>query len=88
MKFLRIIILLVALISFLPLNGFCADSHDVKAQAHHCVLSCHACHQLVTPDRETEFPILTHSASVSFNYSFHYQAPIIDQVHRPPKASL
>ena len=88
MKVLKIIILLVTVISFLPLDGFCADDHNVNTQAHHCVISCHTCHQAVAPDTKTEFPNLTHSTSVSFNYSFHYQSPILDQAHRPPKVSL
>jgi len=88
MKFLRTIILLIVLVSFMPLDGFCDDHHSGNGQEHHCVLACHTCHQMVSRDTQTAAFHPEQSASISFAYSFQYQAPVIEQTHRPPIASL
>lgn len=88
MKALKIIILLVVLVSFLPLDGFCDDHHSGNGQEHHCVLACHTCHHMVSPDTQTEALLPESSTNITFNYSFQYQSPILDQIHRPPKVTL
>ena len=88
MKVIRIFILIIVLTSFFPLDGFC-DDHDMQVdQGHHCVLACHTCHQMVSPEVAADTPILDQSANISFNYSFQYQAPVLDRTHRPPIVSL
>lgn len=86
MKFIRITILVIAVISFLPLDGFC-DDHQ-SAQEHHCIVACHSCHQMVSPETALETFSPEQSSHISFNYAFQYQAPVLDQTHRPPIVSL
>ncbi|MCA9400821.1 MAG: hypothetical protein KC713_04280 [Candidatus Omnitrophica bacterium] len=88
MKILKVIILLIITFSFLPLDGFCEDHHSGDGQEHHCVLACHICHHLVSP--ETVIGVSRHDLSQQFTFkdTFHYQAPILEQTHRPPIATL
>jgi len=88
MKFLKILVLLIVVASFLPIEGFCDDHHINANQEHHCVLACQFCHHLVSPETNMAARNLDQSSRISFNYSFQYQAPILDQTHRPPIVSL
>ena len=87
MRFLNIILLIIVVFSFLPIDGFC-DDHTKVDQSHHCVLACHTCHQMISPEIALETFSPEQSSHISFNYAFQYQAPVLDQTHRPPIVSL
>ena len=84
MKWLRIIILLIVMVSFLPMDTF-ADDHDSQ---HHCVLVCHSCHHVTTPDVQSSQSSDGQSSNFSSYYAFHYQDAILDQIFHPPISSL
>ncbi|MCA9398142.1 MAG: hypothetical protein KC618_00215 [Candidatus Omnitrophica bacterium] len=88
MKWLKVIILFIVMTSYLPLEEFCEDHHSGDGQEHHCILACHNCHQVISPDSLTKVSSPEQSMNIAFNYAFHYQAPVLDQTHRPPKVSL
>lgn len=88
MKFVKIFVLLIVFVSFLPLDGFCSDQHMDVEQGHHCVLVCHTCHQMVSPETSLQAFSPEQSSTVAFNYAFRYQAPVLEQTHRPPIVSL
>jgi len=88
MKLIKILILLIVFTSFFPLDGICSDHHMDVEQGHHCVLVCHTCHQMVSPETAAATPILDQSTNIPFNYSFQYQTPVLDRTHRPPIVSL
>lgn len=88
MRFLKVLVLIIAVVSFLPMDGICEDHHIGDGQEHHCVLACHTCHPSITPATQSEVYQLSESTALYFQHSFQYQAPILDQTHRPPIVSL
>ena len=86
MALLKILILLFVAVAFLPIEGFCDDHQN--AQEHHCVVACNNCHQMVSPETTMEAFSPEHATYIYSNYVFQYQAPILEQIHRPPIVSI
>lgn len=83
MKFIKILILILFLFAFLPLDGFCAE-HSDNSSHHHCIIVCHAgCHSAILPVSQS----VVHSVVASFFVMcdiFPYQDPVLDTSKRPP----
>jgi hypothetical protein len=90
MKFLKVIILALFMVSVFPLGAFCSDEHqDTSVNHGHCVLMCHTvCSHATAPDQKiVSIPINSAVSSVSFHYDFSYQNPFLDTFKRPPVVS-
>ena len=84
MKFVRIIILIALVVSFMPLDAFCDDHHHETTEHHHGVVLCHSsCHGAVlTSVQSVDLPeIVTPLFSAQ---EFSYDEPIIPTEYRPP----
>ena len=84
MKYLRIIILVALVVSFMPLDAFC-DDHAETTEHHHGILLCHAfCHgaTLISTD-SVHLPDFS-EASFNLQNRFIYEAPVLPTEERPP----
>jgi hypothetical protein len=87
MKFLKVIILAIFLVSVFPLGAFCSDEHQDTQTTHgHCVLMCHSvCVHATAPDQKSvSIPAIPVASSVLSAYNFPYQNPSLDSFKRPP----
>ncbi len=90
MKFLKVIILALFLVSVFPLGAFCSDEHqDTSVNHGHCVLMCHTvCAHATAPDQKVvAIPATSAVSSVLSPYDFSYQNPSLDTFKRPPVVS-
>ncbi len=83
MKFLRILILIALVVSFIPLDAFCAD-HNEETEHHHGIVICHgSCHgAILTSDQSLNLPKVTTSFFSAQDFS--YEEPILPTAFRPP----
>jgi len=87
MKLLKIFIVALMLLSFLPLDGLCKD-HPESDDHHHCVVVCSAsCHAAIVPRfHVSAYPTII--SSFSSLYTCSYQDPILDTFKRPPETRI
>jgi len=85
MRLLKVIIFLVVLISFLPLDGLCSDDHHETTEHHHGIVICptHCCGAILTSSSVANLPEV--SSSFSFAYELTYEDPILPTEVKPPK---
>ncbi len=89
MKRLIIIILLSIMVLTIPVDAFCQEHNfDANSHQHHCVLACFSCNNVVVPDVQMIQSSIGQSPNIALNCTFHYQEPILDQIHRPPISSI
>lgn len=90
MKFLKVIILALFLVSIFPLGAFCSDEHpDTQATHGHCVLMCHSvcAHATIMEQKAVFIPAIPSTASLISSVNLSYQNPSLDTLKRPPVVS-
>jgi hypothetical protein len=87
MKFIRIIILVALVVSFMPLDAFCDDHAETTKHCHgivHCQAHCN--NAVLTSDANHK---LQDANSYSITaYDIIYEAPVLPTEERPPLSYL
>lgn len=80
-KIFQILLFVVMILSFLPLDGFCAD----PSAEHNCVLVCHTCcHHVIPPSNQTPSIAVPPMFTTTTAYSLSFENPTILVHKRPP----
>lgn len=87
MKFVRVIILIALVVSFMPLDAFCEDHHDPTEHCHGIVLCHGSCHSAVLSNNST-LVLPDYVISYMPQNSLFYEAPILPTEERPPLSLL